>query len=444
LILLRQFTAWVIASNRTHNPTFQGLRWRLLLFYLTVMAAILGGFTTGVYAFFSRSLSQQLDEKLLTLAQAAAPSLTKIKTEGGQHLKQVDEVPWRDIFNRNQQSLEWFNADRKLLARQGALSLAFVPETGSRTVEPSHLRAAIRTFTISVYKDRLNRNQPSLEGYIRASQSTQEIETAQSQLRWGLCMGGMMALGLVGISGLWLTQKTFEPIEESVKQLKQFTADASHELRSPLTAIKTSVDVMLNHPERIHPKNARKLAAIASATAQMTYLAEELLFLARTDAAVLTTAREWIPISLNEVLQDLVELLEPSALTKGITIKAHWLADVLVVGDGVQITRLFSNLLENALQYTPWGGTVVLTVVRHNRSAIVSVKDNGVGIAPEQQPFVFERFWRADKAQARREGGMGLGLAIAMAIAQRHGGEITLSSQVGVGSCFKVRLPVVE
>lgn len=443
MILLRQFMAWVIASNRTLNPTFQGLRWRLLLFYLAVMAAILGGFTTGVYAFFSRSLSQQLDEKLLTLAQAAAPSLTKIKTEGGQHLKQVDEVPWRDIFNRNQQSLEWFNADRKLLASKGALSLGFMPETGSRTIEQSHKPAPIRTFTISVHKDK-HRNQPFLEGYIRASQSTQEIETAQSQLRWGLCMGGVMALGLVGISGLWLTHKTFEPIEHSVNQLRQFTADASHELRSPLTAIKTSVDVMLNHPERIHPKNARKLAAIASATAQMTYLAEELLFLARTDAAVLTTAREWIPISLNKILQDLVELLEPSAFTKGITLKSHSLADVFVVGDGVQITRLFCNLLENALQYTPWGGTVVLTLVRHNRFAVVSVKDNGVGIAPEQQPFVFERFWRADKAQSRREGGMGLGLAIAMAIAQRHGGEITLSSQVGVGSCFKVRLPVVE
>jgi signal transduction histidine kinase len=442
LILLKQFMAWVTASNRSRNRIFQGLRWRLLLSYLSVMAAILLVFATWVYVFFTRSLFRQLDDKLLTLDQAAAPSLGNVKISGGQPLDQEDEVPWRDIFNRNEQSLEWFDADRKLLARKGALSLAFVPETGARTVHQSHKPSQIRTFTISVYNDALNRNHPSLEGYIRASQSTKEVETVQSKLRWGLGMGGVMALGLVGIGGLWLTRRALEPIEQSFKHLKQFTADASHELRSPLTAIKTSVDVMLNHPERIHPKDAKKLAAIASATAQMTYLAEDLLLLARTDAAVTTIAREWIPIPLSKVLQDLVELYEPLAFAKGITLKSHWLADVSAVGDAAQITRLFSKLLENALQYTPSGGTVVLSLARHNRSLVVSVKDTGVGIAPEQQPFVFDRFWRADKARFRREGGMGLGLAIAMAIAKHHGGEITLTSRVGVGSCFRVRLPV--
>jgi len=443
LILLRQFMAWVIASNRTHNPMFQGLRWRLLLSYLTVMAAILLVFATGVYVFFSRSLFRQLDEKLLTLAQAAAPSLEDVKRSGGQLLDQNDKVPWRDMFNRNEQSLEWFDADRKLLARKGTLSLAFVPETGTRTVHKSHKPAQIRSFTISVYNDGLNPNQPSLEGYIRASQSTDEVETVRSQLSWGLGMGGIIALGLVGIGGLWLTRKALKPIEQSFKQLKQFTGDASHELRSPLTAIKTSVDVMLKHPERIHPKDAKKLAAIASATAQMTYLAEDLLLLARTDAGATTIAREWIPIPLNKVLQDLVELYEPSAFAKGITLKSNLLADVSVVGDATQINRLFSNLLENALQYTPSGGMVVLYLARHNRSAIVSVKDTGVGIAPAQQQFVFDRFWRADKARSHRQGGMGLGLAIATAIAKGHGGEINLTSQVGVGTCFRVRLPLV-
>ena len=476
MILLKQFMAWVIASNRTHNPMFSGLRWRLLLYYLTVMAAILGIFATGVYVFFTRSLYQQLDEELLTLAQAAAPSLEKVKNEGGQHLEQVDEVPWRDLFNRDQQSLEWFNADRKLLARKGDLSVAFPPETGSHTVKQDQKPEQIRTFTISVYislpnrelnttdtildvitrsgtgyvlgsnKNRynyeLNPNKPSLKGYIRASQSTEQVETVRSKLFWGLVIEGMLALGLVGIGGMWLTRKALEPIEQSFEQLKHFTADASHELRSPLTAIKISVDVMLNHPERIHPKDAKKIAAIASATAQMTYLTEDLLLLARTDAAELKQAREWIPISLKKVLGDLVDLLEPSARAKGITLKSHLLANVSVIGDAAQITRLFSNLLENALHYTPSGGSVVLSLARHNRSCIVSVKDTGVGIASEQQRFVFDRFWRSDKARSHREGGMGLGLAIAKAIAQSHGGEITLSSQVGVGSCFRVHLPV--
>ncbi|MCA1994904.1 MAG: HAMP domain-containing histidine kinase, partial [Coleofasciculus sp. S288] len=231
---------------------------------------------------------------------------------------------------------------------------------------------------------------------------------------------------------------------ESFNKLKQFTADASHELRSPLTAIQASVDVMRNHPERIHPKDAKKLAAIASATAQMSHLTQDLLFLARTDVAVSAPVHEWTSISLNKVLQNLVELLEPFAQDKEIVLKSQYSAKVSVIGDEAQLTRLFSNLLENALQYTPAGGKVVLGLTKNNRFAIVSVKDTGIGIEREELPFVFDRFWRADKARSRRQGGTGLGLAIAQAIAQRHGGKITLSSQVEVGSCFQVRLPLLD
>jgi len=245
------------------------------------------------------------------------------------------------------------------------------------------------------------------------------------------------------LGGLWLTQKAVEPIEQSFQQLKQFTADASHELRSPLMAITASVDVMRNHPERIHPKDAKKLAAIASATDQMSHLSEDLLFLARNDSKVSTPSRDKSIISLNQILQNLLELLEPFAQDKEVTLQSQWLATVSVVGDESQLIRLFCNLLENAIQYTPTQGKVDLILAKTNRFAIVSVKDTGIGIEREQLPFVFDRFWRADKARSRREGGTGLGLAIAAAIAQRHGGKITVTSEIGVGSCFQVRLPAV-
>ncbi|MBE9126173.1 MULTISPECIES: sensor histidine kinase [unclassified Coleofasciculus] len=422
---------------------FQNLRWRLLLSYLMVMAAILSIFGTGVYIFVSRNLYRQLDKKLLTLAQAAAPSFTDVEIKGSRYLEQVDAVPWRDIFNRDQQSLEWFDAKGKLLASRGTLDLNFRLSVGSQTLERWQKPKQIRIYTISVFKDGSNPNQPNLEGYIRASQSTEDIETVQSQMLWGLGMGGMMALGLVSLGGLWLSQKAIEPIEQSFQQLKQFTADASHELRSPLTAIKASVDVMRNHPERIHPKDAKKLAAIASATAQMSHLTEDLLFLARTDGTVSTPVRDRIPIPLNKILQHLVELLEPFAQDKDVALQSQWFANLSVMGDETQLTRLFSNLLENALQYTPPGGKVILTLAKHNRFALVSIKDTGIGIEREHLPFVFDRFWRADKARSRREGGTGLGLAIAQAIAQRHGGKITVTSQVGCGSCFQIRLPTV-
>jgi signal transduction histidine kinase len=421
---------------------FQGLRWRLLLSQLIVMAAILSVFGAGVYVFLSRNLYRQLDKKLLTLAQSAAPSLVEVKDEGSQHLDQVDEVPWRDIFNRDKQSLEWFNADGKLLASRGVLELTVPPKVGSLTLKRRRKPNQVRTFTISVFKDGSKPNHPYLEGYIRASQSSEDIETIQYQLLWGLGMGGVMTLGLVAIGGLWLTQNALEPIEKSFRQLKQFTADASHELRSPLSVIQASVEVMRNHPERIHPKDAKKLASIASATTQMSHLAQDLLFLARAEADVSTPAHEWRAISLNSILQNLVELFEIIAQEKKITLQYQCKATVAVMGDEAQLTRLISNLLENALQYTLPGGQVVLTLAKHSRFALVSVQDTGIGIDRTQLPFIFDRFWRADKARSRREGGTGLGLAIAQTIAHRHGGKITVSSQVGVGSCFQARLPL--
>ncbi|MBD3561321.1 ATP-binding protein, partial [Planktothrix sp. FACHB-1355] len=140
--------------------------------------------------------------------------------------------------------------------------------------------------------------------------------------------------------------------------------------------------------------------------------------------------------------EDLLEMLELQAEEKEIYLKSNLLVGIFVKGDAVKLMRLFANLLENALQYTPAGGTVTLTMKNVDKYVFVSVEDTGIGIAPEHLKSVFDRFWRADKARSRRQGGQGMGLAIAQAIAQFHGCEITVSSEVGVGSCFRVRLPL--
>lgn len=431
---------WVIALNKFTKPGFEHLRWRLLLFYLTAMAMILGVAAVGVYVFFTRSLYRQLDDKLLTLAQAATPSLAEVRKQGVLHLGRVDEIPWLDLFKRDQQSLEWFSPKGQLLAKEGTILLALPPQVGSQTLK----RARIHTVTIPVYRGKrgFSAARPQLIGYIRASQSIEGVDNLQDKLRWGLGVGGAMALGFVGISGIWLTQKAIEPIEQSFQQLKQFTADASHELRSPLTVIKTSVGVIQNHPERVHPLNTKKVSAIASATNQMTRLVADLLLLARSDATAPAPIVESVPVFLDQVLQDLLNILEPQAQTKKITLKSKLLPDLFVIGDSSQLIRLFSNLLENALQYTPAQGTVTLSMVRLRRSVVVKVEDTGIGIAPERLQYIFQRFWRADRARAQRTVGQGLGLAISQAIAQNHGGKITVSSQVGAGSCFRVHLPL--
>ena len=423
---------------------FQGLRWRLLLSYLSVMALILGAFGTGVYIFFGRSLYRQLDKKLLTLAQSAAPSFADVEQNGAEYLEQVDKVPWRDIFNRDRQSLEWFDENGNSLGNKGFSKINFRPETGAGNIPRSLTDVSIRAYTISVFKDSDDPNNPTLEGYIRASQSIEEIESLQYQLLWVLSCGGIVTIILSGLGGMWLTQEAIEPIEASYFRLKQFTADASHELRGPLTAIKFSVDIIRKHPERVHPKDVKKLNAIASATSQMGQLIEDLLFLARTDREVIAPTREKTEVSLSLILQNLIVLLEPVAQNKKIALKAQLVPNIVVLGEELKLSRLFSNLIHNAIQYTPEGGIVKIELNRQNRYGVVRVKDTGIGIAEDQLPYVFDRFWRADKARSRREGGTGLGLAIAQAIAINHSGKITVSSKVNVGSCFQVKIPLLN
>lgn len=451
---------------------FQGLRWRLLLSYLGIMAAILAVFGSGVYLFFGQNLYRQLDKKLLTLAQSAAPSFAEVQSNGSNYLNQVDQVPWRDIFNRDNQTLEWFDAEGNFLGSKGAIKLEIKPETGADTVrlkknqkeknqeqqntsnssdlDPSsddllrNLSAVpVRTYTISVFKDSSVPNDPTLEGYIRASQSIEEIESVQTQLFWVLMFGGLMTLILSGLGGVWLTQKAIEPIEASFLKLKQFTADASHELRGPLTAIKASIEIIQNHPERVHPKDQKKVNAISSATSHMGQLIEDLLFLARSDQTVVVLSREKTEVSLNSLLSKLIVLNEPFAQKKQIELQSHLVTEIKIIGDRVQLTRLFSNLLQNALQYTPEGGIVSVYLSRDNRLGVVNIRDTGIGISTEQLPHVFDRFWRANKARTRRKGGTGLGLAIAQAIAKNHGGKIIVTSKVNVGTCFQVKIPIL-
>lgn len=439
-----------------NDTKFQNLHWRLLLSYLTVMLAILGTSTVAIYEFFAHSLYQQIDQRLIILAQAAAHNFTETKEQYQQQQKvyQADKYPHPQVFRRldkdgdldipwhnlqkPDQGVEWFDAEAKLLGNAGTILPNSSLHPGFETLKNGQIRAV----TIAAYSK--DKGKQKLEGYVRTSEATQEVEVVLMRLRWGLGLGSIFALTLTGIGGLWLTRQSLKPIIQSFQQLKQFTADASHELRSPLTAIKTSVDVMRSHPERIHPADEKKLLAIASATQQMSSLVEDLLLLARMDAQTATINQDLIPIPLDEILEDLVDFLELQAEEKEITLKSDLLTGIFVKGDATKLTRLFANLIENALQYTPKGGSVTIFMKRFDRSVIVGVEDTGMGIAAENLQFVFDRFWRADKARTRREGGLGMGLAIAQAIAQYHHGEITVTSQLGVGSCFRVRIPLIS
>jgi len=407
---------------------FQRIRYRLLLSYLVVFASLLGIFAIAVRVAFTRSLTEQITDKLAAIGKGAAAN---VEFEKGRLTIESDFRPQNLIASH--QGLQWFDTQGNLINQQGTtvLILPFLP---NNIVQIQTGKVPIQAVTVPI----IGSDNGELIGYVRVSQSLEEFDETLQKLDWGLGGGIIITLVLSSIAGILLTRQAMQPIEESFQRLKQFTADASHELRSPLMAIKINAELPLEYPEEISPKDAEKFQAIASATNQMTRLTEDLLLLARTDRV---SHQNRDTLNLTSILENLIQLYKAQAEAKKINLISQLIGNFQLIGDALQLTRLFTNLIENALYYTPSGGVVEIKTSRVSTHLYINVQDTGMGIAPEDIDKVFERFWRANQSRSYWSGGSGLGLAIAQAIAQNHGGLISVTSQLGVGSCFTVRLP---
>jgi two-component system, OmpR family, manganese sensing sensor histidine kinase len=328
----------------------------------------------------------------------------------------------------NDQALEWFDLQGRSLGHQGryALSLPFVMQ---RNVQVQPGKPRLQGITVPVQAD-----SGELIGYVRSSQSLEEFDESLRHLDWGLMGGISIALILSGTGGFFLTRQAMEPIERSFAQLRQFTADASHELRGPLMAIQANAQVALKYGEGMRSEDAEKFGRILLTTQQIKHLTEDLLFLARSDRQPQT---DWAVLDLTELLTQLVAVYQPQ---KPVTLNLNIQQSYCVLGNADQLRRLFTNLLDNALRHTT-AGEVSLHSRQSESQVWIAVQDSGVGIAPADLEKVFDRFWQADSARSSQSSNCGLGLAIAQTIAQAHGGEITVESQLGRGSCFTVQLP---
>jgi heavy metal sensor kinase len=226
-------------------------------------------------------------------------------------------------------------------------------------------------------------------------------------------------------------------LEEAFERQRRFTADASHELRTPLSIVKANTSLALEHP---WPEDRYRefLAAINSAAGRQTKIVEELLFLARADAGGL--ARDMGSVCLGEVLEEAAEAV---SRPEGPSVRLESIDPALMVqASGSELTRLFTNLLGNAVRHTPPEGTVTVSAAADATSVTVTVTDTGEGIAPEHLPHLGERFYRVDSARSACTGGTGLGLAICRSITEAHGGQMAIESEVGKGTTVRVQLPL--
>ena len=243
-----------------------------------------------------------------------------------------------------------------------------------------------------------------------------------------------------------------ERLERSFGALRRFTADASHELKTPLAVLRADVERAMT--PSVPP--AERLVALEEAlheTTRMADLVESLLTLARADERRFDLHLEPVPLEalVREVFETAVILGEAG----GLTVTMPLVEPVTVAGDPTRLRQLFLNLITNAIKYTPRGGSVELSLESFGKTVAFSVRDTGVGISAADLTHIFERFWRADRARSRplltgdrpwmaERGGFGLGLAIGQWIAEAHGGSISVRSRLGRGSTFTVTLPVAE
>jgi heavy metal sensor kinase len=231
-------------------------------------------------------------------------------------------------------------------------------------------------------------------------------------------------------------------LEAAFQGITKFTADASHELRTPVAVMRASAEITLRK-SRTEQEYREALGQILQESERLSKLIEQLLLLARSDAVSIT-----LPMIHTDLTHPLTSACRQASLLaeqKRLTFSERIPEGPLwVQGDSASLERLFLILFENAVKYTPAGGRIDIQLNSENGFAVAAVRDTGIGVSSEDLPHIFERFFRADRSRTRDSGGSGLGLAIGSWIVQLHGGEIRVQSVLSQGSCFEVRLPLTD
>lgn len=279
-------------------------------------------------------------------------------------------------------------------------------------------------------------------GSLQVGRTLFAFDAELQRLRWILIGGFPLALGVIAISSWWLSGLAIQPIYQSYQQQQQFTANAAHELRSPLASLLATVEAILRLPSEQTERVPTLLHTVERQGRRLSQLVTDLLLLTNLEQD--TTVKPAQPCCLNDIVADLTEELAEFANTTDIHLSSQIPDNAIhVMGHESQLYRLVSNLMANAIQYTPTGGSVIVSLAARDRSATITVKDTGIGIPVEAQSRIFERFYRVNSDRSRKTGGTGLGLAIAQAIAQRHGSQIVVDSQPQQGSCFTLQFKTV-
>jgi two-component Ni(II)/redox sensor kinase NrsS len=278
-------------------------------------------------------------------------------------------------------------------------------------------------------------------GYLQIGRSLAAFDAENRRILWILGISLPVALALVALSSWGLAGIAMRPIYCSYQQQQQFTANAAHELRSPLASLIATVEALLRIDNDHNCETQTLLQTVERQGRRLSQLITDLLLLSRLEQE--TQPNDWTFCCLNDLVSDLTEEFLELAIAVGVDLSSEVSSkEIYVWGNESQLYRLVSNLIANAIQYTTAGGSIRITLTSSEEIAIITLRDTGIGIALDQQKQIFERFYRVGRDRSRKTGGTGLGLAIAQAIAIKHQGVLTVESELGQGSLFKVKLPL--
>lgn len=251
---------------------------------------------------------------------------------------------------------------------------------------------------------------------------------------------GFISLVFLLIISIFLTNKSIEPIKETFDKQKQFIADASHELKTPLTIIKTNTSLLLSNPEDTIKNQSKWIKYIESQSDRMSELVNEMLSLAKLD--VDENKLLVCDINLSNIIENMLLTFDAIIFENKINLDTNINKNIMIKGNSDSIKKLFSILMDNAVKYTNKGGSISVNLITDKNKAKLIIKNTGDGIPKDKLDKIFERFYRADDSRDRETGGYGLGLSIAKSIALQHKGKIYASSNLYKDSTFTVELPI--
>ncbi|TAG86355.1 MAG: sensor histidine kinase [Oscillatoriales cyanobacterium] len=443
---------------------FQTTRRRLAIWYTAVTAVLLLVFATGFYFYVRNTLIDRIDDTLNHVVEVVERTLVieprNSPTIGDRTKSQVNiQASFRDSTDAVEDDhidLEWFSPTGKLLwsTLSEPLNIPIHANRMGETVWVINHKLQSENYSLRQVTQRVEIGRQVL-GYLRVSHPWFEVTKPIRQLIFDLILGASLTLICVAAIGWLLSGLAMEPVRESYGRLKQFTADASHELRNPIATIQTNVQVALAEPD-IDPQQHQQLQVIERLTRRLGRLVDDLLFLARQDSGIVQ--QQWVDVPLDALLIEVIEEQMAIATTQNLSLSLEIVDrpntdnNFTVLGDWDQLARLFTNLVSNCVQYTRSGGKIQVELqlaVKSKRTSSllnpalqVKITDTGIGISPEALPHIFDRFYRADPARTHRSAaGSGLGLAIAKAIVENHRGQIHIDSQLSEGTAITVTLP---